>query len=685
MIPFASSKMHFPGYPVSFSPPLLFFPCFPRQETHRTSAIERNSKKKRAKKKKLVVAITMSPMCRRMAVASATICRHESKGCFDSTVSRRASSSQVRLLNQQIPRSIAAVPLFSSFIRPSADSNLNFPLLLRMITSASSIFPNLADKSIVDQIAMAKEKLSAVSKNIPPELYHDIMDYLSSGHVPPSFHAVVMGQPCVAFRGNENNSNTTKHQLQTEKASAGHDEEKFTLHEIKSALPFDVGSQAFDLEGSINDDGSPQLRLRDLGNNIFEYNINATNVAVHLVNKKAIMCGHGVESTHLIGMLGIERGVGGATSWNLVTHPQSRGAIATCFNTDSTSLMIGSPGIGKSWTLLYALQQALLYDNTNVLLFACKVEHAYLFRRKGNKLYAWLSEEIAPKARSRIMARYDCLVLYDPPEGDSGGGAQYNLGNRQLIVAMSGNKRHARKGALKENVEARCFLGPPTENQLKVMIPWMQSNDTADNIMSRVPDVGPIARYILSEKYFQDRLNQRTESIDEIIANPNLLTKYLNSDGMKEGKEFYPETIFITVGTPLLQQGSDDKGDSAQLLIDDTPGNQNAGHNLFLPCSQIDDSFDYEGQHIDYKTLKIVPASRKALTQLLVGCRKTILSYLGKVRSADFIKFGDILEQIAVHDLYSSHPLEMKRTRLFHEDEKKESGKYSKMNLEVTY
>jgi hypothetical protein len=318
-----------------------------------------------------------------VATATATTISHHGimKGYsyYSTTVIRCALLSLRNQLWQrhEILRANATVPLLHSCISSSADSSLDLPHLSRRISSTSSADGlNLEDKTIMEQITMAKAKLRAVATNIPSQLYQHILHDLSSGHVPPSFHAVVMGQPCVAFRGGQNyNKDTTKHQLLAENAVAGHGED-LTQERIASRKdsPLSLESDAVLLDRSINDDGSPCLRLQDVGTVIFVYNVQATNVAVHLVNQKAIMCGYGVESTHLIGTLGIEREKQGVTSWYLLTHPQSRGAITTCFNTDSNSLMIGSPGIGKSWSLLYALQQALLYDNSNVLLFACKQE-----------------------------------------------------------------------------------------------------------------------------------------------------------------------------------------------------------------------------------------------------------------------------------------------------------------------
>jgi hypothetical protein len=86
--------------------------------------------------------------------------------------------------------------------------------------------------------------------------------------------------------------------------------------------------------------------------------------------------------------------------------------------------MIGSPGIGKSFSLLYALQQALLYDRALVLLYSCCQFETYLLRQEANKIYAWKSTNKGTAASS-LMDRLDCLVLYNPPEADSGG-ARYS-------------------------------------------------------------------------------------------------------------------------------------------------------------------------------------------------------------------------------------------------------------------
>jgi hypothetical protein len=150
---------------------------------------------------------------------------------------------------------------------------------------------------------------------------------------------------------------------------------------LKTKMSFVLGDKAHCFEEAISNAG-PSLCLKDDEQqtfNIFMYSIKATNVAASLVNQRPVMCGYGVEATPMIGLLDIESQDSDPASWNLLTHPESRGAVATCLDSMRTSLMIGSPGIGKSFSLLYALQQALLYDRALVLLYSCRQFETYLF------------------------------------------------------------------------------------------------------------------------------------------------------------------------------------------------------------------------------------------------------------------------------------------------------------------
>jgi hypothetical protein len=160
-----------------------------------------------------------------------------------------------------------------------------------------------------------------------------------------------------------------------------------------------------------------------------------------LVNNKAKMLGYGVEATVLTSNFSVDMTMQESQDMYLLTRSESRGVVAESFKVKNTSAIIGSPGLGKSWTLLYALQQALLYDDKVVLFFECKNNIAFLFYRRNNVIYAWERDHIPQvPAASRLFSRADVLVLYDPPETTTGSGATFTIGTRQLIVAMSANE-----------------------------------------------------------------------------------------------------------------------------------------------------------------------------------------------------------------------------------------------------
>jgi hypothetical protein len=495
-------------------------------------------------------------------------------------------------------------------------------------STTTDVSLNDQKNAVDEQINMAKEKLMSLSENVPPELMQSIMDELSVGRVPPVFHALMMGKPYAALFEVTNNKLPC-----VDKAEPGHDK-GFTQDDFDNAKPYKLGSRAMFLDGSIKNDGVPQLLLKDVGDEYFQYDEHATNVVVHLVNEKAVMCGYGVESTSMIALLGIEVEKSGTKSWTLLTHPKTRGVAADCLNFRETSFIFGSPGIGKSWSLLYALQQSLLFDNATVLLYACKVGHVFLFRRSANKIYAWLSISTGD-ANSKIMNRHDCLVLYDPPEADKPG-ARFLEGARQLIVALSANKRHAISAALKQNCGGQRYLGPPSLDQLRVMTPLMHLNDSWETIVHRIADVGPIARYILSEEAFQHRRGQRTATIKHMANDIHYLFKFFSADEMKEKNDpHFPETVFLAAG--------------AQRNVN----------------SSVE---DYEGQHIDYKIRTMEHVSSVAIDELMLGCRALVLSHLKSMETHEYLRHAALFQAVGLSDLRSSWPIVMKRTRLWYKD-----------------
>jgi hypothetical protein len=109
---------------------------------------------------------------------------------------------------------------------------------------------------------------------------------------------------------------------------------------------------------------------------VWKYSNEYANAAATLVNHPAEIKGWGLEATPLKELFGIDRSDDNETKL-LITRPESRGVVASCLNFKDTSAIVGSPGIGKSWQLLFALQQALLYDGANVMLHVPKRSCSY--------------------------------------------------------------------------------------------------------------------------------------------------------------------------------------------------------------------------------------------------------------------------------------------------------------------
>jgi hypothetical protein len=131
-------------------------------------------------------------------------------------------------------------------------------------------------------------------------------------------------------------------------------------------------------------DGTPCLTFSEDHRTIWDYDKKATKAVVKLISTSATMIGHGVEQTTIINNFGIDNSKSGDK--NLLTRPESRGIVGKALTgaLRETCEMVGSPGIGKSWSLLYALQQACLFDGANVCLFVSKNSTAYLSLRRGN-------------------------------------------------------------------------------------------------------------------------------------------------------------------------------------------------------------------------------------------------------------------------------------------------------------
>jgi hypothetical protein len=195
------------------------------------------------------------------------------------------------------------------------------------------------------------------------------------------------------------------------------------------------------------------------------------------------MAGEDIEVTTLVKLF---PGIKGEK--NLITRSMSRGVVADCFHLlqpDTTYAIVGNPGIGKSWTLLYALQQALLYENSLVLLFL-KSKEAIVCIRRNHKIYVWRAE--FSEYRSSLFKNSNVLALMAPPEE----GTPILTGLRRCLYSASNNIRHFTSQIQKDTPLFKRTLSPPSDKrppsdkQLVVLIPYRQPGGLDINYITTV-------------------------------------------------------------------------------------------------------------------------------------------------------------------------------------------------------
>jgi hypothetical protein len=356
---------------------------------------------------------------------------------------------------------------------------------------------------------------------------------------------------------------------------------------------------------------------------------------VKLISTPATMIGHEVEQTTIVNNYKIDNSKDGAT--NLLTRPESRGLVGKALTGQlrTTCEMVGSPGIGKSWSLLYALQQACLFDGANVCLFVTKGNRAYLFLRRGNQMYAWSRKhESINEAFGPFFHREDVLVLYDPPEARDNRGANYAVGLRSLIAALSANEKHFLKSVEKEVGSVRRQIGPPTADQIRVMLPFIVTDDI-DKAISRIEEVGPLPRYIRTEGAFHQRKQGFDALMSRIEKEPTLLPHMIQKkDDVAESADTLPGTVFL-VKTKILR--------GAPFFEEE--GYVEADH------EEENEGFDYDGRHFWSTEPLISPFSIVVRDKIMQQQRATILSYWGVVDLSEFHAMGSKVEDLFVADL----------------------------------
>jgi hypothetical protein len=313
----------------------------------------------------------------------------------------------------------------------------------------------------------------------------------------------------------------------------------------------------------------------NLQNDMWTFSAQHTNELVHLINTPAEMIGEDVEVTPLLSNFGInaQHNDPNRTSYGttLLTRRLSRGIVLNTyrefqqFPTLRTICMTGNRGIGKSYTLLFALQQAMLYNKMCVVLYIQKEQKAIICIRNQNYVYAWEGTTLRnTKAMSHLFANPNVLVLIDPIDvtdddgkeedciaGD-GGGTKYAMGARRLLYAASNHYGHynqdsdplpiastVRTKSSKNKIqfempEKERYLSPHTEDELRIVLPYMLNvnNTTFDEAMQRTYDVGMIPKYVLNDVAYHKRKEQVEQYVQELQSDPTKMKQLLNWNGV---------------------------------------------------------------------------------------------------------------------------------------------------------
>jgi hypothetical protein len=333
------------------------------------------------------------------------------------------------------------------------------------------------------------------------------------------------------------------------------------------------------------------------------------------------MEGYDIEVTQLESAFHVDTGSGR----NLITRSLSRGVVASCFNSSKPSSnhsIVGNSGIGKSWTLVYALQQALLYENACVMFFFQKRTRALVCIRKDGKIYVWLAADDSLKnvCNSGLFENSNVLVLLDPAEK----GALYTDGFRRFIFAASNNDVHFQLKPWKVTGAWRRILNPFSRNELIAALPSIVEMREIVNeveifkMLCRSNDVGNLPRYLVSQDQFEERKESRDTFIDFVKQNSKDLEAVLNWKGMSTLNNTFPGTVFAVSVDKTYFQG--------EHLLD----------------------VGYDGESVvNYNKIMVSLMVNQLKKVLMVQWRKSILSYANKYKAGLSTIMG-----IEVEDLF---------------------------------
>jgi hypothetical protein len=352
---------------------------------------------------------------------------------------------------------------------------------------------------LLEQLDLNSYSATTAKKKKLDDVVTSVRADLKLGVVPPVYHALVRG--CDPFGVNTSVS----------------------FDEVKAGSVTKTGDKGPELKAEGNmwqslfaKDGGAYEEISDEGlcPREWTFSLVKTQELTELVNTKAKMIGEDLETTGMLPSV-FDLEYIKSDKYTLFTRCLSRGVAASCFcaEPDARILAItGSPGIGKSWTLLYLLQQAMMYDNACVVFINQKTKMALLCVRKGNAIFVWRALPPYP-AYTCLFTRKNVLTLLDPKESRNGG-ADFETCDGRLIYAASNNEEHFKSDAIKNRVPFQ-YLSPWTVNELEIALPAMKTGIEMDVVWEKAKEVGLLPRYFVKEEQVYD---ERKAKLDVTVS-----------------------------------------------------------------------------------------------------------------------------------------------------------------------
>jgi hypothetical protein len=374
-----------------------------------------------------------------------------------------------------------------------------------------------------------------------------------------------------------------------------------------------------------------------------------TENAVALVASAATMIGEDVEVTEGLAHFPILKQT--EPTFDLITRRLSRGVVANCFGESepsSTLAITGSPGIGKSMTLLYALQQALLFENACVILFLQKTRDAHLYIRRNGCIFVWGSDANDTCAMSTLKNRRDILVLLDPKEAAEGG-ASYVTGSWKVLFAASNNTAHFSNAIFKTQSFPERFLSPWTMEELTVALPKMNRKVSLPLAHKRAKVVGMLPRYLMDNGLYVARKNLSDSAVKNLRSSDEEVKRMLGWNGQDSDQRTTVAGTLLAVHAAFCGSGGmagdfdDQFGNKEEALDDANSVDEDAGEN-----SDTEEHLDvgYDGSGIEYRERRFEIINSGVLESVRKQHRGAILSFWDKPDVEQRIAMGIAVEEL---------------------------------------